>query len=134
MPAAWANQHAWRILETSHANGLNFLATWSAWRADPQRPRSLHYVAITASAANVPDANALEALAQTQSDGAALAPLARLLSDQCFGLLPGFQRLEFEQGQVLLTFCIGDLKAMLREQRFAADSIFLVNPDSPPES
>jgi tRNA 5-methylaminomethyl-2-thiouridine biosynthesis bifunctional protein len=31
----------------------------------------------------------------------------------------------FEEGQVLLTLCVGDVKAMLRELRFAADAIFL---------
>lgn len=130
MPTAWANQHAWRMLETGQTDGLNFLVTWAAWRADPQRPRSLHYVAIAASP---PDPDLLETRARHEPDWAKLAPLAQLLADQCFGLLPGFHRLEFEQGQVLLTLCIGNLRAMLREQRFAADSVFLVHPDSPPD-
>lgn len=131
LPCAWANQHAWRILETGQSHGLNFLLTWDAWRADPQRPRSLHYVAIVASA---PDPNWFETRARHQPDWAELAPLAQQLADQCFGLLPGFHRLEFEQGHVLLTLCIGALKPMLREQRFLADSVFLVSPDSPPGS
>ena len=140
LPAAWANQNVWRVLNTRLADGLNFLATWAAWQADPQRPRRLHYVAIT------PDALDLRQLATgvaLRCGDAASAPvghserfagLAQVLADQCFGLLPGFHRLEFEQGQVVLTLCIGDLKAMLREQRFFADSLFLVSPDSAPDS
>lgn len=136
LPAAWANQPAWRILETELGDGRNFLATWGAWQSDRQRPRTLHYVAVAALA---PDPKTFETLAESwvQDDPrfAALAPLARLLAGQCFGLLPGFHRLEFEEGQVLLTLCIGELKTMLREQRFAADSVFLIgaglNPDSP---
>ncbi len=31
----------------------------------------------------------------------------------------------FEGGRVLLTLCIGDAKAMLREQSFEADSVYL---------
>ena len=123
--AAWANQPAWRVLDTRMALGGLFLATWAAWRNDPQRPGSLHYVAI---ASVVPDIRSLETASQAPkvpAGGAAIAPLARLLADQCFGLLPGFHRLEFERGRVLLTLCIGELKAMLREQQFAADTVFL---------
>ena len=129
LPAAWANQPAWRVLDTHMAPGRHFgprfLATWAAWRADPERPRSLHYVAITAAAPDVHSLNPPSQTPNVPAVGAAIAPLARLLADQCFGLLPGFHRLEFERGRVLLTLCIGELKAMLREQQFAADTVFL---------
>ncbi|HEY0201457.1 MAG TPA: FAD-dependent cmnm(5)s(2)U34 oxidoreductase, partial [Burkholderiaceae bacterium] len=32
LPAAWAGQRQWRILETGFGLGMNFLATWQAWR------------------------------------------------------------------------------------------------------
>ena len=115
-------------METGQAHGLDFLATWGAWRDDPQRPSTLHYVVI---AARPPDPNSLEIRAHRQPGGTELAPLAQLLANECFGMQAGFHRLEFEQGRVLLTWCIGDLKPMLREQRFAADSVFLMNPDAP---
>ena len=44
LPEAWAGQPQWRILETGFGFGLNFLVTWAAWRADPQRPTLLHFV------------------------------------------------------------------------------------------
>lgn len=46
---------------------------------------------------------------------------------QWSGLLPGFHRLTFDDGHVLLTLCVGDLTAMLRAQQFAADSVYLVS-------
>lgn len=130
LPAAWKHQNAWRVLESNFANGLNFLATWALWRADSHRPRILHYVAIAATA---PDLAAVKTAASSKPESAAVAPLSpltSLLAVQCFGLLPGFHRMTFEQGRVLLTLCIGDLKPMLREQRFLADSVFLVPADS----
>jgi tRNA 5-methylaminomethyl-2-thiouridine biosynthesis bifunctional protein len=46
--AAWAGRARWRVLEAGFGLGLNFLATWHAWRCDPQRPRLLHFVSIEA--------------------------------------------------------------------------------------
>ena len=54
-----------------------------------------------------------------------LEPLAQALAAQWHGLTPGFHRLAFEGGRVLLTLCVGDIAAMLREQAFRADSVFL---------
>ena len=54
-----------------------------------------------------------------------LKPLAEQLDPQLWGLLPGFHRLVFESGQVLLTLCIGDLQALLKQQQFEADAVFL---------
>ncbi|HSV51584.1 MAG TPA: FAD-dependent 5-carboxymethylaminomethyl-2-thiouridine(34) oxidoreductase MnmC, partial [Burkholderiaceae bacterium] len=62
-------------------------------------------------------------------------PLARQLCAQWWGLLPGVHRLVFEEGRVLLTLGISDVKAALREQHFEADAVFLdgfsppTNPD-----
>ncbi len=48
LPGAWAGAAQWRILETGFGLGQNFLATWDAWRADPDRPRLLHFVSLEA--------------------------------------------------------------------------------------
>ena len=97
LPTAWANQHAWRILDTDWQDGARFLACQDAWQRDPNRPRMLHYVAVLET------------------------PCAGFCAD----LFPGFHRLSFNAGQVLLTLCLGDLKHMLREQDFRADSIVM---------
>ena len=116
---AWADQPVWRILDTRFEPGLRFLSVWHAWRSDPQRPRVLHYVALTPSAPNL---QALLALANSEPH---LEPLVPELTSQWFGLLPGFHRLMFEGGQVMLTLCVGETLALLRDQQFQADSIFL---------
>jgi tRNA 5-methylaminomethyl-2-thiouridine biosynthesis bifunctional protein len=123
LPRAWAGQNAWRILDTGFERGLPFLNTWRAWKNDPQRPRLLHYVALTSAP---PKPDELLACAAPISD---LKELAQALRPQWFGLLPGFHRLTLEGGQVLLTLCVGEVTALLREQRFVADAIYLNTPD-----
>ena len=93
-----------RILDTRFGQGQAFLAAWRAWKDDPQRPRILHYVAITEQ--------------PPQADG---------LPDHAAwdGLLPGVHRLVFESGHVLLTLCIGDTERMLRQLDFHADAVLL---------
>ncbi|OOG39930.1 FAD-dependent 5-carboxymethylaminomethyl-2-thiouridine(34) oxidoreductase MnmC [Polaromonas sp. A23] len=119
LPAAWADQPQWRILETGFGLGLNFLVTWHAWKADHQRPRILHFVSTEAHPASASDV--LRAAAAHPE----LLPFAEHLASQLWGLLPGFHRLVFEEGRVLLTLCIGDTKAVLREQVMEADSVYL---------
>ena len=119
LPAAWARQHQWRILETGFGLGLNFLVTWAAWKADPMRPHMLHFVSTEAFPASADD------VLRGATAHPDLLPLARELHPQLWGLLPGFHRLVFEGGRVLLTLCIGDAKAMLRQQDFEADSVYL---------
>lgn len=119
LPALWAGQPQWRILETGFGLGLNFLVTWQAWKADPARPRLLHFVSTEAYPASAADV--LHAVAAHPE----LLPLAEQLQVQCWGLLPGVHRLVFENGQVLLTLCIGDTRAVLREQAFEADAVYL---------
>jgi len=113
-----------RILETGFGAGLNFLADWQAWRQSGQ-PGLLHYAGITAQP--VPPA----ALAQAAHDPA-LHPLAQQLAAQWSGLTPGFHRMVFEEGRVLLTLCVGETRAMLRAQEFGADAVRLHDvPASP---
>ena len=119
LPAAWAGQPQWCILETGFGLGLNFLVTWQAWKADPQRPRMLHVVATEAHPASAAD------VLRAASSHPELIPLAEQLQAQLWGLLPGLHRLVFEDGRLLLTLCIGDSAAVLQGQRLLADSVYL---------
>ena len=119
LPQAWAGQPQWCVLETGFGLGLNFLVTWAAWKTDPLRPRLLHFVSTEAFPASADD---VLRSAQTHPE---LVPFAQELQRQLWGLLPGVHRLVFEGGQVLLTLCVGDAKAMLREPSFQADSVYL---------
>ena len=47
--AVWKHQPHWSVLENGFGLGLNFLATWQAWRLDPHRPTRLHYLATEAA-------------------------------------------------------------------------------------
>src|SRR5947209_3310825 len=44
--ARWAGRERFVVFETGFGLGLNFLATWQAWRRDPSRCRRLHFVSI----------------------------------------------------------------------------------------
>ena len=124
LPQAWANQPAWRILDTHFGPGLDFLVTWNAWNNDPARSRQLHYVALTSAPP------ALEDLLQSAAPYPELLTLTHTLAEHWLGLLPGFHRITLAGGRVRLTLCIGNLTALLREQSFAADSVYL-NDDLP---
>src|SRR3954471_16089662 len=100
--AAWAGQPQWRVLETGFRLGLNFLATWHAWRSDPLRPGLLHFCAIE------PRPVAADDLLHAAASDPALHGLAQALATQWQGLVPGFHRLSFENGRVLLTLCVGE--------------------------
>src|SRR5438034_192138 len=46
LPERWAGRERFVILETGFGFGLNFLATWQAWRRDPARCGRLHFVSL----------------------------------------------------------------------------------------
>lgn len=129
LPHAWRGQTHWRVLETGFGLGLNFLAAWRAWKDDPDRPGILHFVSIEAFPVSAAD------LLRSAAAHPELGPLARELASRWWGLMPGFHRLAFEEGRVLLTLCISDVQVMLREQDFRADAVFLdgFNPQLNPE-
>jgi tRNA 5-methylaminomethyl-2-thiouridine biosynthesis bifunctional protein len=114
----WAARSAWCVLHTAFDGGAHFLRTWAAWRADPQRPRMLHYVAL---AALEPGLKALS----SESSHPSMAAMVEALSAQWIGLTPGQHRLCFEGGQVLLTLCVGPRLLVLRQQQFEADRVVL---------
>ena len=126
---AWQGQRQWHVLETGFGLGLSFLATWQAWRQDPQRPGRLFFTSIEAWPVSAQD------IARSVAAWPELQPLADQLASAWRGLLPGVHRLVFEGGRVQLNLCIGPVDKMLRETDVAADSVFLdgfspeVNPD-----
>lgn len=127
LPAAWAGQAQWRILDTGFGTGTRFLQAWHCWKDDPQRPRLLHYVAVE------PRPLAADQL-RARADANTPQPLADALAGQWWGLLPGVQRLSFEGGRVLLTLCVGKPVDMLRQQSFEADVLLLEPTEADPQS
>ena len=117
LPARWAGRERFVILETGFGAGINFLATWQAWRRDPARCRALHFVSIE----KFPFA--LAALQEVHSRYDLSAEAAALHARWPL-LVSGAHRLEFDGGRVVLTLFFADI-GITRELRLAADAFYL---------
>ena len=119
LPARWAGARVFTILETGFGLGLNFLATWQAWRVDPARPDRLHVVSIEKHPFT------REGLAELHARYPEFATLAAELQAAWPLPLPGLHRLHFEDGHVTLTLAFADVADVLPKLRLAADAIYL---------
>lgn len=119
LPERWRGARRFVILETGFGLGLNFLATWDAWRRDPQRAQTLHYVAIEKHPFQAADLERLHALWPE------LAPLSAALRGAWPPLTPGFHRLLLDGGQVVLTLVFGDIADCLPQIDAAVDAFYL---------
>ena len=129
LPQRWAGARVFTIVETGFGLGMNFLATWDAWRADPARPARLHFVSVEKHPFT------REGLAGLHARYAEFAPLAAQLQSAWPLPLPGLHRLEFEGGRVTLTLAFADVGDILPGLRLAADAFYLDGfaPDRNPE-
>lgn len=115
----WKDRALFAILETGFGFGLNFLATWQAWRDDPRRPGRLHYFAIEKHPFRLPDLVRLHDRYPEQ------ARLAAQLQAAWPSLMPGFHRLHFEAGAVTLTLVFGDVRTVLNDIAGQFDAFYL---------
>jgi len=114
----WRGRERFVVLETGFGLGNNFLATWAAWRADAQRSRQLHVVAIEGSPPSRVD------LAGAARDPL-LAPLAVELAEHWPPLTCNLHRIAFESGRVELLLALGDVAAWLPQLVGRVDAFFL---------
>jgi tRNA 5-methylaminomethyl-2-thiouridine biosynthesis bifunctional protein len=114
----WAGRERFVILETGFGAGINFLTTWQAWRRDPARCGRLHFVSIEKHPFTLTD---VKLVFQNHPD---LRAEASELEARWPSLVPGAQRLEFDNGNVLLTLFFADIH-VARELRLAADAFYL---------
>ena len=121
LPARWAGRHRFVVLETGFGLGNNFLATWQAWRDDPQRCERLVFVSIDRHPPTRDDLARVEAAA---SLGGPCALVAQLLSAWP-PLTPNLHPLAFEQGRVRLLLGWGDVAQMLPQLALQFDALFL---------
>lgn len=121
LPGRWRGRAAFTICETGFGLGQNFLATWHAWRADPGRSRTLHYLAFEAHPFSAEDL--MQAL--WASLPASHHALARSLGAAWPALLPGLHRLEFEGGSLTLTLAFGGIQRLARQVQARVDAFFL---------
>src|SRR3954471_20260889 len=117
LPARWAGRDRFVVLETGFGLGLNFLATWAAWREDPSRCRRLHFVSVERSPLTRDD------LAEALAPFEALQPLALALLSRWPPPIAGLHRMAFEGGGVTLTLALGEAEHLLPQMTLAADAL-----------
>jgi len=118
LPARWQGRERFVVLETGFGLGNNFLATWQAWRDDPQRCARLVFVSVEAHPLT------REELA-TAHAGSTLPDLADALQHAWPPLTPNLHTLDFEGGRVQLLLALGDVQAWLPELVMAVDAFYL---------
>ncbi|MDQ6916801.1 MAG: bifunctional tRNA (5-methylaminomethyl-2-thiouridine)(34)-methyltransferase MnmD/FAD-dependent 5-carboxymethylaminomethyl-2-thiouridine(34) oxidoreductase MnmC [Pseudomonadota bacterium] len=129
IPSRWAGRRSFTIVETGFGLGLNFMATWAAWRSDSRRCGRLHFVSVERHPFVNDDLGALHARypefsAQSAAIRAAWPPA-----------VAGMHRLHLDQGRVTLTLVFADVLDALRGLRLGADAFYLDGfaPDHNPE-
>ena len=119
LPAAWRSRESFTIVETGFGLGLNFLAAWDAWRADPARCTRLHFVSVESRPLSGED------LAAALAPFDELRTLARALAAGWPPPLAGFHRIHFDAGRVILTLLFGEAREMLPQLVAHAHALFL---------
>ena len=119
LPERWRDRARCTIVETGFGLGLNFLATWQAWRDDPRRCGRLHYLAVEKHPFSAHD------LAQLHVLWPELASLSSALRAAWPVLVAGFHRIELDEGRVILTLAFGDIADCLPQIDAAADAFYL---------
>lgn len=125
LPARWRKKSRFTVVETGFGMGVNFLATWAAWRNDPQRSPALEFVSVEKHPFSASDLRAAHAAI---IDDNAVAQLADALASAWPPLEAGVHRLAFLAGAVTLTLAFGDAGTLLphlADHGLAADAIYL---------
>lgn len=129
LPERWQQRERFTILETGFGLGLNFLVTWAAWLADPQRSQQLHFVSLELHPFQAEDMRQL--LAAYPQFASQVDELLAIWPP----LTPGFHRLELSGGQVVLTLIFGDAAFWLPRIQASVDAFYLDGfaPDKNPD-
>ncbi|VVD64424.1 tRNA 5-methylaminomethyl-2-thiouridine biosynthesis bifunctional protein MnmC [Pandoraea iniqua] len=124
LPQRWQGRDQFVIVETGFGLGLNFLATWAAWRDDPQRPKRLHFVSVEKFPFRPRDLRQTLTPLLVQPGMTELAPLVQRLCDIWPLPVAGWHRLEPAPG-VVLSIGFGDFSDLMPDLRVGADAFFL---------
>ncbi|MFP5420436.1 MAG: tRNA (5-methylaminomethyl-2-thiouridine)(34)-methyltransferase MnmD, partial [Gammaproteobacteria bacterium] len=107
------------IGETGFGTGLNFLCAWQLFEQQAASGARLHFVSVEKYPLNKAD------LQRALSLWPELAPYAEQLLAQYVALHPGFQRLVFAGGRMVLTLLIGDALELFGQLDAKVDAWFL---------
>jgi len=107
------------IGETGFGSGLNFLCAWQLFERVAPAGARLHFVSVEKYPFSRADLQRALALWPE------LAPYAQALLQQYVALHPGFQRLSFAEGRVVLTLLVGDALELLPQLDARIDAWFL---------
>ncbi len=119
LPQRWQGRERFVVAETGFGLGLNFLATWQAWRADPQHSAYLHFISVEKHPFRTDD------LVRLHAAWPELAPLAAELQREWPPLVPGLHRLFLDDGRVVLDLVFGDAGECMPQLVAKADAFYL---------
>ena len=119
LPQRWRGRERFAVFETGFGLGNNFLATWAAWRDDPQRCSRLVYASIDKHPPTAGDmARAHEASQPSPS-------LAQSLVARWPLLTPNLHRIAFDDGRVELLLLFADVADAIGEMVGSFDAFYL---------
>ncbi|MDP4300229.1 FAD-dependent 5-carboxymethylaminomethyl-2-thiouridine(34) oxidoreductase MnmC [Leptothrix discophora] len=118
LPGRWAGQARHVVLDTGFGLGHRFLATWDAWRRDPQRCDRLVYVALDRHPPTAQD------LASGLRDSPWPERVAQLVAAWP-PASPDLQGIDVEAGRVQLLLAWGDLAEVLDGLHLRFDTLYL---------
>ena len=119
LPARWQGRENFTILETGFGLGINFLATWLAWRNDLSRSTTLQFISLEKHPFSAVD------LAVAHSVWPEFASLADDVQAHWPMLVAGEHRLELDGGRVILTLVFGDAVDTLPALEATVDAFYL---------
>ena len=129
LPERWQGRETFTILETGFGLGINFMATWLAWRTDPARCAQLHFISLEKHPFSAAD------LAVAHAAWPEFEALAGVLCAHWPALEAGAHHLMLDGEQVILTLVFGDAVETLPVLETKADAFYLdgfspaLNPD-----
>lgn len=119
LPAAWVDQEDFVICETGFGTGLNFLAVWSLFRETAAEGKRLHFISFEKFPLKAEEIREyLEPWVDQFPD------LLDELAEKYPILIPGFHRIEFDDG-TLLTLVFDDVNYAMPRLEAHVDCWFL---------
>ncbi len=119
LPERWRERAEFSVLETGFGLGLNFMATWLAWRNDLRRSDCLQFISVEKHPFPAID------LALAHGVWPEFAALSKALCVAWPELVAGEHRVSLDDGRVVLRLLFGDANDALMSLDASVDAIYL---------